>query len=241
MRAYIIPVLCLSLIGGAASAATTHYGEDDGVGPGGARPNSDAARTAFLADAGATDPVIDFEALALGYTSPLALSSNVTASFSGAAGSPISGVSDDNTTNLGYNTTAGGDQFLRFAPEFGGSATLTFSFARAVRSFGAYFTGVETDFGSISVTSSDGSVTDFAIPGSTTGGGVLFFGLTDVLISAITITNVADSAGGTRDLIGLDDISVGVGVPEPATWGLMILGLGGAGAMLRARRRSALA
>ncbi len=31
------------------------------------------------------------------------------------------------------------------------------------------------------------------------------------------------------------------GVPEPATWGLMLMGFGGAGAMLRARRRTAAA
>lgn len=33
----------------------------------------------------------------------------------------------------------------------------------------------------------------------------------------------------------------GVAVPEPATWGLMIMGFGGAGAMLRSRRRQAAA
>ena len=40
---------------------------------------------------------------------------------------------------------------------------------------------------------------------------------------------------------GVDNIRLGVGsVPEPATWGLMIMGFGGLGAMLR-RRRAAFA
>jgi hypothetical protein len=46
--------------------------------------------------------------------------------------------------------------------------------------------------------------------------------------------------GGASDDIGLDNIRFGqsavAAVPEPATWALMILGFGGAGAMLRRRR-----
>ena len=45
-------------------------------------------------------------------------------------------------------------------------------------------------------------------------------------------------AGGTIRYATLDIGSVG-GVPEPATWAMMIIGFGGAGAMLR-RRRGAL-
>jgi hypothetical protein len=38
---------------------------------------------------------------------------------------------------------------------------------------------------------------------------------------------------------GLDDVSLSVGVPEPASWALMIAGFGGIGAMLRRRRDTA--
>ena len=40
---------------------------------------------------------------------------------------------------------------------------------------------------------------------------------------------------------GLDDISVSGGVPEPASWALMLLGFGGLGAALRSRRRGLIA
>ena len=43
----------------------------------------------------------------------------------------------------------------------------------------------------------------------------------------------------TNDSFGIDDLRFadsGGGVPEPATWGLMILGFGAAGAALRRRR-----
>ena len=47
----------------------------------------------------------------------------------------------------------------------------------------------------------------------------------------------------TAPTIGLSQntISIHAGVPEPGTWALMIMGFGGAGAMLRARRRQVVA
>jgi hypothetical protein len=52
----------------------------------------------------------------------------------------------------------------------------------------------------------------------------------------------ADRAQTGADLalsgIGLDTLSGGV--PEPATWGLMLVGFGGLGAMMRRRRSAAL-
>jgi hypothetical protein len=56
------------------------------------------------------------------------------------------------------------------------------------------------------------------------------------------LTNVALNSATTLDGVGqirIDDVNA-VAVPEPATWALMMLGFGGAGAMLR-RRRTALA
>jgi hypothetical protein len=53
--------------------------------------------------------------------------------------------------------------------------------------------------------------------------------------------------GGDDESWGIDNLSItanqgaGGGVPEPASWALMILGFGGAGAALRGRRRAATA
>lgn len=58
-----------------------------------------------------------------------------------------------------------------------------------------------------------------------------FFGVTNPGgISAITIAN---SSGG----IELDHLQYGLNAPEPATWAMMLIGLGGLGAAMRARRR----
>lgn len=51
--------------------------------------------------------------------------------------------------------------------------------------------------------------------------------------------DVIQSGGATYN-IAARDAYVSTGIPEPATWALMILGFGGAGAMLR-RRRAAIA
>ena len=50
------------------------------------------------------------------------------------------------------------------------------------------------------------------------------------------ITDTGLTRGSTSPTVTLQ-----AAVPEPGTWGLMIMGFGGAGAMLRARRRSAVA
>ena len=50
--------------------------------------------------------------------------------------------------------------------------------------------------------------------------------------------------GGNDDSWGIDNLSVTSstgGVPEPATWALMLLGFGGLGTALRSRRRATLA
>jgi hypothetical protein len=51
----------------------------------------------------------------------------------------------------------------------------------------------------------------------------------------VSLRNTMGDAGGND--FGIDNISVSAAVPEPATWGLMLMGFGGLGAMLRANRR----
>jgi hypothetical protein len=58
-------------------------------------------------------------------------------------------------------------------------------------------------------------------------------------------TAISFVGGAAEDYIGLDDVSVvetsGPGVPEPATWTLMLVGVAATGAALRAARRKAAA
>ena len=74
-----------------------------------------------------------------------------------------------------------------------------------------------------------------------TEGGFAFVGTGHDTLSIVAATNPSEwfvddvSVGDTGRNVG-----GGPGVPEPATWAMMILGLGGVGATLR-RRRSAMA
>jgi len=45
-------------------------------------------------------------------------------------------------------------------------------------------------------------------------------------------------SGAPRGAVKLDSVELAAAVPEPTTWALMIMGFGGAGAMLRSRRRA---
>ena len=56
--------------------------------------------------------------------------------------------------------------------------------------------------------------------------------------SATTIKNNGEATGTPEVNAGTVEVPLfAAGVPEPATWGLMILGLGGVGSMVRRRRR----
>lgn len=207
----------LGVAGSANAALVTYTGADDGVSSLAQMTNSAAAAASFLA-AVPSASVIDFE---------------------GALPTGVSIVGGSITSNsgcgplCGINTTSGGRNFLSL---FGGQAT--FNFATAINSFGAYITGLQTNFVvGQTLQFSDGSSQTIGVPNSINGGGA-FVGFTDFGKSVTSITYNAQS-GSIGDIIAIDDVRFGNGggVPEPATWAMMLLGFGGLGSMIRMRRR----
>jgi len=58
--------------------------------------------------------------------------------------------------------------------------------------------------------------------------------------SSVAVKNNGSAQGRVTQNIGPVEVPIAAAIPEPATWGLMILGFGGVGAMIR-RRKTGLA
>jgi hypothetical protein len=147
-------------------------GADSGVGPGGARPNSNAASATFLAAAGTTT-VINFEGIAPITPAPVMnLGGGVT--YTPSNPDSFSGIYSANSNTLGFNTTAGGSTHLRYSSSTVGTLDAVFTFANPVDSFGAFFTNVG---GTASILFNDGTaqVSSLTIQPS---GSVQFWGVT---------------------------------------------------------------
>ncbi len=86
----------------------------------------------------------------------------------------------------------------------------------------------------ITITTVLGGTLATEIPNSTAGS---FFGfITDAKFDYVVLT--AGTQGGSAETYTLNDLTfgnVGAAVPEPATWGMMIVGLGVAGMAMRRR------
>lgn len=230
-RLIFVSVVCF-FSASTAQAITIYSGQDDGVFPG-PFTNSTAAQQQLLTAAAAFGSVTthNFAEQPLGYqTNYTWFNGDGTYSINAAnLGDGISGISDHNIGPgglAGFNVGAG-DPNHRWLGFPGGSAT--FNFTNPTNSFGAYFTGLQTSFGTtLTISFDDGAPQVLNIP-INENGGVEFFGFTDVNpFTSVTISRPA-GANGT-DYWGLDNVSFNVGaVPEPSTWAMMILGFAGVG------------
>lgn len=217
-----------------AQALTFYSGLDAGIGPGGSRPNSDAAVSSFDADATSLGALntITFEDLALTTDQNLIIAPGVTATWFNQASYTIF---NNPSALLGYNTTPGGSQFARVAyDDYTQPVGVTFTFATPIQAWGAYFTGAGTANGSTVIQFSDGTLQTQSVLGALNGG-VSFLGFTDPgkQISSITVlqTPIGGAAG---DIFGIDDVRYVASIPTPA----LLPGLVGVGvAVLRRKLR----
>ena len=237
-------VATVSCVAQAHAALTVYSGQDTFstavIGP---NPNSAAAAAAFDAAVSGlgSGSLVNFESAPLGNINNLTIAPGVTLSGTNifAANHTIRNTSNfpSYPTVDGFNTTVGGANFVEV---FGG--TLRFSFATPIRAFGAYFSGIQTNFYPDNITFSDGTSQTLFVPGAGTNGftGALsFLGFTDPGKSISSITLVASNAFGA-DAIGVDDVrflGVPAGIPEPASWALMLGGFGLVGAAMRRRAK----
>lgn len=238
-----------------AHAATTVYsGQDINPGPGAsipANPNSDAAAASFASALSGTSTE-SFESFATGTSAPLNLS------FTGSAGNlgaVLSGNGMVSSATRAVPTSTGQyaiDGSKYYAVD---SNNFTITFDTNIAAFGFYATDLE-DLEDINITlnyAGGGNATYNleALFGPPSGaflesGSVHFLGFIDTDNPFISVVFGGASANG--DVLAFDKMTIGdraqvvnppSGVPEPATWAMLILGFGAVGATLRRRQQAA--
>ena len=227
-------MLAATLAGAPANAAIVLYsGFDPSASSISTKPKSDAARAAFLAAITGNGETFTntFETGPTGAFSTYDLGGGATLTGTDRNGKAqiirASALCQFNA--CGGNTTAGGRNHVSLD---GGKATFTFD--DPIQAFGAYFTGAQ--FTGLTLTFNDGAAQSIEIPGQF---GADYVGFTDF---GRGISQITFNAG--RDQMAIDDVTfqtAPAGVPEPATWALMIAGFGLAGVSVRTRRRLAIA
>jgi hypothetical protein len=219
MRVGLILALCFAVslagFGPAQAGIVTISGYDNGAGPTDPRPNSDAAAATFDAIIGVHN-TITFEGLPLGFSTPVTVFPGVTVTLTNADSS-IPGISNVGATDIGYNTTASGSQFLQVSPAInGGNVSVTFSFAVPISFFGAYLTGTQAGFpGPIALDFNDGSHEELVVPKNDETGGVQFFGFIDFGKAISSVTFTESGPFESRDIWGIDDVRTSA-VPLPS-------------------------
>jgi hypothetical protein len=220
-------VLAAVSAGSAAASVTVFSGNDYGAGSISPKPNAYGARNDYLAAAAGlgADQLISFETAALGAFASLDLGSGVTLTGPNLSNANVPLCAE---ALCGYNITVAGSKFLSI---YGGEAT--FSFANPISSFGAFIAGAQIE--GIHFAFTDGSSQSVEVPGKY---GTSFVGFTD---PGKSISSVSLIVG--NDILSVDDLHFTFaspggagGVPEPASWALMILGFGGVGSLVRRRR-----
>lgn len=225
-----------ALCSGAAAAPVTFFGEDaNNGGPPVAPTNSNAARTSFFGNLVGVGTET-FDGIAVGTGTPFSVS------FPGAGTANITGSGSVTATpNAGRYAISGANYYST------GTGDFTITFSAPIAAFG--FFGIDVgDFGgqlSLALTDTLSNVTNLVVPhtvgsGGSNSGSILYFGFYDQVTQ---YTSISFNNPSTTDAFGFDSFSVGglqqvtPGVPEAATWAMMLIGF--AGLAFASRRRSA--
>lgn len=243
-----------AIVPAAVQAQTTVYKGYDANTSSGAgvpsNPNSSAANAQFQGVLTGTS-VESFENYAAGTSPPLTLS------FTGSAGTlnatltgsgAVSTAPQSSPTGSGQFATAGSNYYAVDSSNF------AITFGSPVAAFGFFATDIESDVQLIfSHVNGVAEIFSFAalFPGagfdtaSTPSGSVNFLGFTNTL-NPFTAVSFGQGPNSSGDVLAFDQLTIGDArqvlppngaVPEPATWGMMLIGFGAAGYAMRRRAR----
>lgn len=240
MHRSMITVAGLAMCAGVGLATPqTFFGIDAGASQGDALPNARAAESSFAAAAAVLPPLqlIDWESEAITDNTFLTPAPGVDVTIANVDGTfntvdtVVSPIDADATAIEGFNTTAGGENFLRVAPAFVDlDTTVTFDFAMPIAAWGAFFTGVQEFDGDLMITFTNGD-TDTFTPDADPTGGALFFGIVEEGRMIDRVDIVLPNEVLSQDVFGIDDVAFALPTPGAAS----LLGLAGLAAARRRR------
>jgi hypothetical protein len=159
-----------------------------------------------------------------------------TTNFGVPDSTPISGFTTTDGVPVSVNETAVsiGDGWATWSGGYTGqiladysSTSVTYALGAAVKGFGLFVEPDPYSVYDITLTTSDGQSLTQAVNGYA---GAAFFGWTGSGVTSFTLSSATDFGAG-------DVFSAAGGVPEPATWAMMLMGFGAMGAGLRGARR----
>ena len=253
-RHAILAAMMLGMAGSASAATQIFSGVDNGAVPGGSTTNSSIAQAAFLAAAALKGPVftnyLDDEPL--GNLQSYHIAGGLQVDLSAGSYDP------QNTAQGIRNDSANGNPSNPFSTTEGPNDqgkwlgipiySTTFTFDVPTYSLGFYTTGLNVDAGTLFTLRFDDAPqlpeNIYNLPVNANGG-IMYWGV--VFDAPVHKVEFFRSRNQSIDIFGLDGISFNVapplppvgGVPEPASWAMLIAGFGMIGATLR-RRRSVL-